>query len=63
MTYGADPLALDSNNKTAEELARADNHVDLAERLVDLQYELSDRLSYFVSGQMPGKIIIIIYKY
>nr|NP_001121597.1 zinc finger protein Ci-ArfGAP-3 [Ciona intestinalis]FAA00096.1 TPA: zinc finger protein [Ciona intestinalis] len=53
VTYGADPAALDSNRLPPEDLARNEGHTELADRLVELQYELSDRLSYFVWGLKP----------
>lgn len=55
VTYGADPAGLDSNNQTPEDLARAEGHSDLADRIVELQYELSDKLSSFVWNIKPGK--------
>ena len=54
VTYGADPASFDSNKQTPENLARAEGHHDLADRLVELQYELSDRMSNFVWGIKPG---------
>jgi len=53
VSYGADPAAPDTNNHTPEEIARNEGHIELAERLVELQYELPDRLSYFVGKVRP----------
>jgi len=55
VTYGADPAGQDANKQTPEDLARAEGHHELADRLVELQYELSDRLSYFVWKVTPGE--------
>ena len=54
VTYGADPAGLDVNKLTPENLARTEGHIDLADRLIELQYELSDRMSNFVWGSKPG---------
>ncbi|CAK8692828.1 unnamed protein product [Clavelina lepadiformis] len=53
VTYGADPAARDTNRLTPEDLARAEGHNEIADRLIELQYELSDRLSNFVWGLKP----------
>ncbi|XP_039272638.2 ARF GTPase-activating protein GIT2-like [Styela clava] len=53
VAYGADPAIRDSNGKTPEDIARAENHNDLADRLVELQHELSDRFTEFVCSQTP----------
>ena len=34
---------------------REGGHLDLAERLTHSQYELTDRLTFFVCGKRPGK--------
>uniref|UniRef100_A0A8C2X447 G protein-coupled receptor kinase interacting ArfGAP 2a n=1 Tax=Cyclopterus lumpus TaxID=8103 RepID=A0A8C2X447_CYCLU len=44
--YGADPGAPDSNGKTPIDYAREAGHHDLADRLVEIQYELTDRLIF-----------------
>ncbi|XP_058493087.1 ARF GTPase-activating protein GIT2a isoform X7 [Solea solea] len=51
--YGADPGAPDSSGKTPIDLARDANHHDLAERLVEIQYELTDRLAFYLCGRKP----------
>nr|CAB3222751.1 zinc finger protein ArfGAP-3 [Phallusia mammillata] len=61
VTYGADPAGLDTNRQTPEDLARAEGHTDLADRLVELQYELSDRLSNFVWNLKPDHKTAIHY--
>lgn len=51
--YGADPGAPDSSGKTPIEYARQAGHHDLAERLVEIQYELTDRLAFYLCGRKP----------
>ncbi|MEQ2264322.1 glycerophosphoinositol permease [Xenotaenia resolanae] len=53
--YGADPGALDNNGKTPIDYAREVGHYDLADRLVEVQYELTDRLAFYLCGRKPGK--------
>ncbi|XP_041666825.1 ARF GTPase-activating protein GIT2b isoform X8 [Cheilinus undulatus] len=51
--YGADPGALDSSGKTPIDYARQAGHHELAERLVEIQYELTDRLTFYLCGRRP----------
>ncbi|XP_041058377.1 ARF GTPase-activating protein GIT2a isoform X7 [Carcharodon carcharias] len=51
--YGADPGAPDTNGKTPSDNARQAGHHELAERLVEIQYELTDRLAFFLCGRKP----------
>uniref|UniRef100_A0A3P9PDV9 G protein-coupled receptor kinase interacting ArfGAP 2b n=1 Tax=Poecilia reticulata TaxID=8081 RepID=A0A3P9PDV9_POERE len=51
--YGADPGALDSSGKTPIDNARQAGHKELAERLVEIQYELTDRLTFYLCGRRP----------
>ncbi|XP_016143782.1 ARF GTPase-activating protein GIT2-like isoform X2 [Sinocyclocheilus grahami] len=51
--YGADPGAPDSNGKTPIHYARQAGHQDLADRLVEVQYELTDRLAFYLCGRKP----------
>uniref|UniRef100_A0A8C8DUY3 G protein-coupled receptor kinase interacting ArfGAP 2a n=1 Tax=Oryzias sinensis TaxID=183150 RepID=A0A8C8DUY3_9TELE len=51
--YGADPGAPDSNGKTPIDYARESGHHDLADRLVEIQYELTDRLAFYLCGRKP----------
>ncbi|XP_071094149.1 ARF GTPase-activating protein GIT2-like isoform X2 [Haliotis cracherodii] len=53
VVYGADPGALDLGGKTPIDYARAEGHNDLADRLVEIQYELTDRLAFYVCGKKP----------
>ncbi|KAI4821069.1 hypothetical protein KUCAC02_029020 [Chaenocephalus aceratus] len=51
--YGADPGAPDSNGKTPIDYAREAGHHELADRLVEIQYELTDRLAFYLCGRKP----------
>ncbi|XP_067862130.1 ARF GTPase-activating protein GIT2a isoform X10 [Heptranchias perlo] len=51
--YGADPGAPDASGKTPIDNARQAGHHELADRLVEIQYELTDRLSFFLCGRKP----------
>ncbi|XP_053743236.1 ARF GTPase-activating protein GIT2-like isoform X1 [Synchiropus splendidus] len=51
--YGADPGSLDSCGKTPIDYARHAGHHELAERLVEIQYELTDRLTFYLCGRRP----------
>ncbi|XP_035236331.1 ARF GTPase-activating protein GIT2a isoform X7 [Anguilla anguilla] len=51
--YGADPGAPDSSGKTPIDYARQAGHPDLADRLVEIQYELTDRLAFYLCGRKP----------
>ncbi|XP_033628480.1 ARF GTPase-activating protein GIT2-like isoform X2 [Asterias rubens] len=56
MAYGADPGAMDSNGQTPADLAKEEGHLELAERLVQCQYELTDRLTFFVCSKRPDHL-------
>uniref|UniRef100_A0A8C5GL57 Arf-GAP domain-containing protein n=1 Tax=Gouania willdenowi TaxID=441366 RepID=A0A8C5GL57_GOUWI len=51
--YGADPGAPDSNGKTPIDYSREAGHHELADRLVEIQYELTDRLAFYLCGRKP----------
>ncbi|KAJ8378244.1 hypothetical protein AAFF_G00244480 [Aldrovandia affinis] len=51
--YGADPGAPDTSGKTPIDYARQAGHHDLADRLVEIQYELTDRLAFYLCGRRP----------
>ncbi|XP_032084721.1 ARF GTPase-activating protein GIT2 isoform X2 [Thamnophis elegans] len=51
--YGADPGTPDSCGKTPVDYARQGGHLELAERLVEIQYELTDRLAFYLCGRKP----------
>uniref|UniRef100_A0A667YVF5 GIT ArfGAP 1 n=1 Tax=Myripristis murdjan TaxID=586833 RepID=A0A667YVF5_9TELE len=54
VVYGADPGAPDINGRTPMDYARQAGQVELAERLVECQYELTDRLAFYLCGRRPG---------
>ncbi|XP_036304857.1 ARF GTPase-activating protein GIT2 isoform X9 [Pipistrellus kuhlii] len=51
--YGADPGTQDSSGKTPVDYARQGGHHELADRLVEIQYELTDRLAFYLCGRKP----------
>jgi G protein-coupled receptor kinase interactor 2 len=53
IVYGADLLALDSKGLSALDLANANKHSVIAERLLEAMYEVTDRISFFIFGKKP----------
>jgi len=53
ITHGANASALDENSKTAAEAAMEADHIDLSFRLIEAQYELTDRLTFYLCGRRP----------
>lgn len=51
--YGADVTSLDRNGLTPYDLARMHGFQQIADRLVELQFELTDELSYFLCNKRP----------
>ena len=54
IVHGADPCTLDRLGHTPDECARIAGHHDLAERIIECQYEVTDCLSFFLFGRMPA---------
>jgi len=57
LIYGADVNALDGNGMTPLELARANNHNTIAERLLDAMYDVTDRIITFLGGKKPDHAV------
>uniref|UniRef100_A0A3Q3BLW6 G protein-coupled receptor kinase interacting ArfGAP 1 n=1 Tax=Haplochromis burtoni TaxID=8153 RepID=A0A3Q3BLW6_HAPBU len=57
VVYGADPGSPDINGRTPMDYARQAGHIELAERLVECQYELTDRLAFYLCGRRPGNLM------
>ncbi|XP_073171280.1 ARF GTPase-activating protein GIT1 isoform X4 [Lepidochelys kempii] len=53
VVYGADPGAPDVNGRTPIDYARQAAQHELADRLVECQYELTDRLAFYLCGRKP----------
>lgn len=51
IVYGANIMAKDSAGNTAYDLAKLNKHTTIAERLLEATYEVTDRLSYFLTGK------------
>ena len=56
LVYGADPGATDLEGKTAVEHAKVSGYPGLATRIQSAQFELSDRLSFFLCGKKPDHV-------
>jgi len=53
LVYGADPAATDLQGKTAADYARLGGYHGLANRLNNAQYELTDRISFYLCAKRP----------
>ena len=53
LVYGADPAAVDLTGKAASDHAKTAGFHTLAVRIQNAQYELSDRLSFYLCGRRP----------
>uniref|UniRef100_A0A182N9G0 Arf-GAP domain-containing protein n=1 Tax=Anopheles dirus TaxID=7168 RepID=A0A182N9G0_9DIPT len=54
LVYGADVNALDAMGNTPLELARQAKHSVIAERLLEVMYEVTDRMTFFLIGKKPN---------
>uniref|UniRef100_A0A182LXY4 Arf-GAP domain-containing protein n=1 Tax=Anopheles culicifacies TaxID=139723 RepID=A0A182LXY4_9DIPT len=54
LVYGADVNALDAQGNTPLDLARQAKHSVIAERLLEVMYEVTDRLTFFLIGKKPN---------
>ena len=53
LVYGADPGATDKTGRSTAEYAKSAGHSGIAARLNNAQYELSDKLSFFLCQRRP----------
>ncbi len=51
--YGADVSCLDKSGQTPYELAKSINNNQIADRLIELQFELTDEITYFLCNKRP----------
>uniref|UniRef100_A0AAF5PHQ3 GTP-ase activating protein for Arf containing protein n=1 Tax=Wuchereria bancrofti TaxID=6293 RepID=A0AAF5PHQ3_WUCBA len=51
--YGADPAQLNAIDLTPSQVAKLENHIELAARLEQLQFEVTNRLTMFLCGRRP----------
>ena len=58
MVYGADPGAVDKTGRSVAEYAKSAGHSGIAARLNNAQYELSDRLSYYLCQKRPDHQVL-----
>ncbi|XP_054273638.1 ARF GTPase-activating protein GIT2 isoform X2 [Macrosteles quadrilineatus] len=53
VSHGADPGALDMQGNTPSACARLSGYRDVSQRLIELLYEVPDRLTYFLCRRRP----------
>lgn len=51
IVYGANIIARDSKGHTAYDIALHNKHAIIADRLIEALYEVTDRLTYFLTGK------------
>ena len=51
--YGAEVTCLDRHSHTPQEIAKSVGAHQIADRLVELQFELTDEIAYFLSNKRP----------
>ncbi|KHN87011.1 ARF GTPase-activating protein GIT2 [Toxocara canis] len=51
--YGADAGHLNAGDLTPSQVARLENHIELAARLEELQFEVTNRLTMYLCGRRP----------
>ncbi|XP_077298058.1 ARF GTPase-activating protein GIT1 isoform X2 [Arctopsyche grandis] len=56
VAWGADPNAKDLSGNTPASSARLGGHFELADRMVELVYEVTDRLSYHLCNKKPDHL-------
>ena len=53
--HGADVCATDFEDRLPEHLAKENRRMGLAARLMEMRYQVTDKLALFISGQKPSK--------
>ncbi|CAB3252021.1 unnamed protein product [Arctia plantaginis] len=53
VAWGADPTTRDAGGNTPADCARQGGHTELADRMMELVYEATDRMIYFLTGERP----------
>lgn len=53
LVWGADINATDGAGNTATDLAKQNQHMQVADRLAEASYEVTDRIIYFLCGRKP----------
>lgn len=53
IVYGADISVTDGNGNTAIDIAKQNHYTQIAERLTEALYEVTDRIIYFLCGRKP----------
>ncbi|KAK0095721.1 hypothetical protein PV326_007594 [Microctonus aethiopoides] len=51
---GANPNAVDSSGQIPADIAKAAGNLELAQRLVECMYQLTDRLSFYICSRKPN---------
>lgn len=57
IVHGANINAIDGNGLTPLEVAKANNHTLIAERLLDAMYEVTDRIIMYLGGKKPDHTV------
>lgn len=57
IVHGAEINVVDGNGLTPLEVAKANNHTLIADRLLDAMYEVSDRIIMYLGGKKPDHTV------
>lgn len=63
IVYGAIVNAIDGNGMTPFEVAKANNHNIIADRLLEVQYDVTDRIIMFLGGKKPDHAVSKLLNY
>jgi len=61
LVYGADINAIDGSGHNAVDLAKHNQFTQIGERLLDANYEVTDRIIYFLCGRKPDHSVSFSY--